>query len=179
MAVEEMIEALIGREGAYTNDPDDPGGATIWGVTERVARKNGYTGQMQAMTRDQAKAIYRSEYWIRPGFSDVAMISQAIAEELFDTGVNQGIAKASEYLQRSLNCFNNEAAIYPDIKVDCDIGPGTVKALRALIDKRGKDGEKVIIRALNALQGARYIEITEARPRNEKYCFGWFLQRVG
>lgn len=176
--IEQLLETLIAKEGGYSNDPDDPGGETIWGITERVARRNHYMGSMRHMTREQAKDIYRSEYWIRPGFSDVALHSQAIAEELFDTGVNQGVAKASEYLQTALNVFNNEAQHYRDIAVDSDIGPGTLAALKTYLAKRGALGEKVMLRALNTLQGARYIDITKARPRNEKYIFGWFANRV-
>lgn len=176
--IEEVLERLIAKEGGYVNDPRDTGGETIWGITARVARANGYTGPMRSMTRDQAKAIYRKQYWIRPGFSDVALVSQAVAEELFDTGVNMGPGKASEFLQIALNGLNNQARDYADIAEDGDIGPGTLAALRAYLAKRGKEGEAVLLKALNCLQGARYIDLARRRGANESFLFGWLRTRV-
>lgn len=62
--------------------------------------------------------------------------------------------------------------------MDGQIGPATIAALRAAMAHRGADGEKIIMRALNCLQGTRYIEITENRERNESFLAGWFLNRV-
>jgi lysozyme family protein len=67
-----MIEATIAKEGGYSNHPADRGGPTNFGITERVARDNGHTGDMRNLTRAQAVAIYRSEYAIKPGFAAVA-----------------------------------------------------------------------------------------------------------
>lgn len=176
--IEEALDRLIAKEGGYSNDPRDTGGETMFGVTARVARANGYAGSMKAMTREQAKAIYRSQYWIKPGFADVSLINQAVAEELFDTGVNMGPGNASEFLQIALNGLNNQARDYPDIGEDGDIGPGTLAALRAYLAKRGKDGEAVLVKALNCLQGARYIDLARGRMSQESFLFGWLRTRV-
>src|SRR5690242_19883517 len=100
MSIDTLIDGVIGREGRFTNDPRDPGGATMWGITERVARANGYTGPMNAMPRDTAKNIYFSQYVQKPGFAAIMPLSEAIAEELVDTGVNMGPAVASIFLQK-------------------------------------------------------------------------------
>lgn len=178
MSIESLIDGVIGREGGYTNNPADPGGATMWGITERVARANGYTGPMSTMPRETAKDIYFGQYVTKPGFAAILPISEAIAEEVVDTGVNMGPAVASIFLQRALNAFNNGGRDYPDLKVDGDVGPATVGALKALLAKRGHDGETVLLRALNALQGERYISIGEGRQSAETFEFGWFLRRV-
>jgi lysozyme family protein len=178
MSIDSLIDGVIGREGGYTNNPNDTGGATMWGITERVARSNGYAGPMNAMPRETAKNIYFSQYVQKPGFAAVMTISPAIAEELVDTGVNMGPAVASLFLQQALNTFNNQGRDYPDLKVDGDVGPATISALKALITKRGTDGVTVMLRALNALQGERYITLGANRPANEAFEFGWFLQRV-
>src|SRR3546814_15941930 len=68
MTIESMIETTIGKEGRYSNHPADRGGETMWGITERVARRHGYTGPMRALPRAKAVAIYRQEYAIDPGF---------------------------------------------------------------------------------------------------------------
>lgn len=178
MTIETMLDGLLSKEGGYVNNPADPGGETIWGVTARVARANGYTGQMRNMAREQAKAIYRSQYWIKPGFADVATVNESVAEELFDTGVNMGVGKATEFLQIALNGLNNQGKDYADIAEDGDVGPGTLKALRAYVAKRGSEGVVVLVRALNCLQGARYIEIARGRQASEAFLYGWLRTRV-
>src|SRR3546814_5226429 len=69
LGIEGMIEATIGKEGGYSNHPADKGGPTMWGITERVARKNGYNGDMRHPPREQEVAIYRQEYAIKPEFA--------------------------------------------------------------------------------------------------------------
>ena len=79
-----MIDGIIGREGAYVDHPSDPGGATIWGMTERVARANGYTDDMRVMPQAVARDIYYREYIVKPGFLSIAEIDPAVAEEVLD-----------------------------------------------------------------------------------------------
>jgi lysozyme family protein len=172
------VSALIGREGKYSNHKSDTGGETMWGITISVARANGYTGEMRAMTRAVAEGIYLDQYWYKPKFSLIAELSELIAEELFDTGVNMGIGKASEFLQITLNALNKGATIYPDIKEDGQIGSVTIEMLRRFLNARGKEGEKVMLTALNCLQGARYIDLSRGRAANEDFVYGWILHRV-
>lgn len=178
MSVDSLIDGVIGREGAFVDNPNDPGGATRWGITERVARRRGYTGPMSALPRETAKQIYFDEYVVGPGFAAILPISNVIAEEVVDTGVNMGPAISSIFLQKALNTFNNQGRDYPDLKVDGDIGPATINALKALVAKRGQDGAIVMLRALNALQGEHYISIGANRPASEAFEFGWFMRRV-
>lgn len=177
-SVDQLIDGLIGREGKYSNHPSDTGGETMWGITIAVARANGYTGPMRDMPRATAAAIYRNEYFVKPGFDQVYALSQPIAEELFDTGVNMGVSVPGPWLQRILNVLNNHGKDYAQLTVDGKIGPGTAVALRSFLNRRGAAGEKVILRALNCQQGARYLDITEKREANEDFYFGWLLNRV-
>ena len=177
MTIESMIDATIGKEGAYSDNPNDPGGATMWGITAWVARKNGYTGDMRLLPRDKAVAIYRQEYAIAPGFAAVALIAPTIGAELFDTGVNMGPKVASQFLQRSLNVLNNQGRDYPDIVADGIVGAGTLAALRAFLAKRGDEGVRRLLALLNALQGERYVSLCEGRSANEVFMYGW-LARV-
>ncbi len=57
MDVDELIEALIEREGGYSNHPSDRGGPTKYGITEAVARAHGFSGAMRNLPRDEAAAI--------------------------------------------------------------------------------------------------------------------------
>lgn len=175
-----LIDPLIAREGGYVNDPNDAGGETNWGITVRVARENGYAGRMADMTRDHAKAIYRAKYWAKPGLYLIAPLSPAVAEELFDTGVNMGTGTAGIFFQRALNALNRRAADYADIEVDGAIGNQSKTAFEAFLKRNGvARGTEVMLKALNCLQGARYIELSEARAANETFTNGWLLNRVG
>lgn len=178
MSVDKYIEDLLAREGGYVDHPADRGGPTNWGITEAVARAFGYHGRMQDMPRAVAKQIYVERYWLQPRFDQVNEHSASVAEELLDTGVNMGPAVAARFLQRALNVLNQEAKSYPDIAVDGAIGRMTIAALRAYLALRGKDGHVVLLRALNAQQAMRYIEIAEARPSQEAFVHGWLLHRV-
>lgn len=178
MSFDTCVERVLGVEGSYVNDPNDSGGETNWGITVAVARAFGYTGAMQMMTRDQAKAVYRRRYWDSLCLDDIYVIAPAIAHELFDTAVNRGVETAGKYLQRCLNVLNKGGTLYGDVSVDGRIGPMTVAALREYLSARGKQGEVVMLRALNALQGADYIFLAEARPKDEAFVYGWLLNRV-
>jgi lysozyme family protein len=176
--VEQIIDGIIRTEGGYSNNPADTGGATKYGITEKVARAHGYTGDMKDLPRDLAYNIYLQTYWLEPGLDKVAQLSEAIAEEVCDTGVNCGVNAAKPMLQRALNALNRQGRDFADIATDGQIGPGTLSALATFLAKRGKDGEAVLLRVLNSLQCVRYLEISEKRPANEEFFFGWVLNRV-
>ena len=180
MEIDRLIDELMEREGGYSNHPSDRGGPTNFGITEVVARANGYAGAMHDLPRDEAAAIYRRLYWLRPRFDQVAKRSAAVAGELFDTGVNMGPAVASTFLQRALSALNRDRKDYPDLVPDGRIGQATLAALDTFLKLRGRaTGEAVLLRALDALQGERYIRLAERRPANEAFLYGWLSNRVG
>jgi lysozyme family protein len=174
-----LIDAVIDREGGYVNHPADRGGPTCWGITEAVARAQGYAGAMRDLPRDDAASIYRRLYWQRPAFDQVARRAPAIAAELFDTGINMGTGTATAFLQRALNALNRAARDYPDLIVDREVGARTLAALDALLRVRGAGGETVLLRAMEALQGERYIALAERRPSQEAFLYGWLANRIG
>ncbi len=175
----DLIDAVIDREGRYVNHPADRGGATCWGITEAVARAQGYVGAMRDLPRGDAASIYRRIYWLRPCFDQVARRAPQVAAELFDTGVNMGTSAATGFLQRALNALNRAARDYPDIAVDRSIGPRTLSALDGFLAARGAAGETVLLRAVEALQGERYIALAERRPSQEAFLYGWLANRIG
>jgi lysozyme family protein len=180
LSVDGLIHALIEREGGYVNHPADKGGPTCFGITEAVARAHGYAGAMRSLPRDEAKTIYRRLYWLRPRFDQIARRSERIAAELFDTGVNMGPAVAATFLQRALTALNRNGRDYADLTPDGRVGPLTLHALDAFLATRGKrGGETVLLRALEALQGERYLRLAERRPANEAFLYGWLANRIG
>jgi lysozyme family protein len=117
----EAFTQLIGNEGGYTVDS---GGATMYGVTEAVARANGYTGDMHNLTLEQARAIAKAKYW------DVYYCDQFekhVAFQVFDAAYNGG--NPITWLQ--------VAAV---TLVDGIMGPNTIAAVNAT------DPLKIILR---------------------------------
>lgn len=176
---DKIINGIIQREGGYVDNPHDSGGPTRWGITEAVARADGYMGDMRFFPLERAYSIYERKYLKPIQFDVIEHHSPRIAEELADTAVNQGVQRAGEFLQRSLNVLNNKQAHYADVPVDGNIGPKTINGLRAFFSKRGgTDAEEVLFKMLNCLQGAFYVTLAERREKDEEFMFGWFKHRV-
>ncbi|MCR4299330.1 MAG: hypothetical protein NUV75_11395 [Gallionella sp.] len=164
------------KEAGYSDQTNDRGGPTKYGVTERVARANGFKGDMRDLPLETAMEIAKTQYWDVLNLDGVAALSLPIAMEMFDTLYNGGDVGA--WLQRCLNVLNRGASTYPDMKVDGRIGPMTIAALRAYLAKRGKEGEAVMLKALNAIQGERFIRIAEANQSQENFVYGWLKERA-
>lgn len=178
MSFETSLNHLLKIEGAYSHDPLDSGGETAWGITKDVAREFGYVGPMAEIPLNVVHSIYKVKYWIPLRLDIIDLISSRVAEELFDTGVNCGVSTAGRFLQASLNVLNRQGKDYKDLTEDGVIGNSTLNALRAYLDSRKKDGEIVLLRMLNCLQGARYVELVRRREKDETFIFGWFLNRI-
>ena len=108
---------LLGHEGDFSDHPDDKGGATRYGVTEAVARKAGYQGDMRALPLELAQRIYLESYW-RPVRADD--LPPGIRYAVFDAAVNSGPSQATLWLQRALA-----------VQADGVIGPKTLAAAYA------------------------------------------------
>lgn len=126
MKFDEAFDRLIGHEGGYSDNPADPGGKTMWGITERVARSWGYTGDMRNLPRSVAKEIYQALYWNKVRAEE---IPEAVRFDVFDTAVNSGVTQAVKLLQRAAGAVD-----------DGVLGPKTLAAARTmdaqLLDKR-------------------------------------------
>ena len=115
MNFDTAFDILITHEGGFSNHPDDPGGATMYGVTEVVARANGHIGPMRDFTLNQAKAIYRKQYW---DACQCEVMPEPVKYPLFDAAVNSGPGQAIKWLQAAAG-----------VKADGVIGPMTRQAV--------------------------------------------------
>ncbi|KAF3997560.1 glycoside hydrolase family 108 protein [Glaciimonas immobilis] len=120
----DAFTALIGNEGKYSNNPADPGGETMWGVTKRVAVANGYTGNMRDLTLDVAQTIAKTQYWDKYRCDE---FDAHIGFQVFDAAYNGG--HPAQWLQQACGAV-----------VDGAIGPGTIAAVCAA------DPMKVVMR---------------------------------
>lgn len=171
MSFQIEIDKLLGVEGTYSDNPLDDGGPTNWGITETVARANGYAGDMQSMPRQTAVDIYYKIYWTNAGCEFVG--TDEIACDLFECGVNIGVQTASALLQRAVNALS-----ISKIRVDGQIGQLTGSAINAIQSKRGLTGMSVLRGMFLSLVSYRYITIVENDASQAAFIYGWELNRV-
>ena len=177
--IDQLIDELIAREGDFVDHPADNGGPTRWGITQAVARRHGYNGEMHTLPRQMAVAICKRVYWHAPAFDQLERLAPKLAAEMFDTGVNMGPRTAIGFLQRALNALNRNGRDYTDIAIDRKIGPETLRAVQAFLRCRGPSAEPVLTKAIDALQGAHYVHLAESRPAQEAFLYGWLANRIG
>jgi len=128
-SIETIADEIVAREGGYVNDPDDPGGATKYGVTIGTMKRLGLdltgdkrvtTADVKRLTRDKAKQVFIQDYYHRPRIGELPDVLQA---SVFDMYVNAG-GNAVKILQRLLVDMGQS------VVVDGAIGPQTIEAAR-------------------------------------------------
>lgn len=171
-----ILASIIYLEGSYSNDSDDPGGETKYGITLRVAREYGYEGEMKDLTQEKANEIYTELYIKQPGFDRVLDLSPAVGHKLIDSGVNIGTMRITRWFQEILNKYSQDGLSYPIIKVDGVIGNKTLEAYKNLENKRGKvKACELVIKGLDGYQATWYLSLN----KYSKYTVGWIDNRVG
>lgn len=113
MNFDQAFERLVSNEGGYVNNPEDPGGETKFGISKRSYP----TVDIANLTRDEAKEIYRRDFWQR---GSMDQYDGAIAFQAFDAAVNHGIETAIRLLQRAAGVAD-----------DGHIGPITIAAIKS------------------------------------------------
>jgi lysozyme family protein len=163
--VNQIAEEIVAREGGYVNDPDDPGGATNFGVTIHTMRRLGLdldrdghvTEQdVRALSREQAVAIFINHYFEGPRIRE---LPAALHATVFDMYVNAG-ANAVRILQRLLQDMRI------DVAVDGVIGPQTIAAaqqgMAAALDH--------FVDAYGIARRNYYYALADGRPASRKYA---------
>lgn len=157
--VRDLAEEIVAREGGFANDPDDPGGATKYGVTLvtlRRVRGQADEADLQALTRADAVEIFIEYYFNRPRIGE---LPRALQASVFDMYVNAG-ANAVRILQRLLGEMGQVVAI------DGDIGPQTVAATKAAYAA----GPDYLADAYGIARRNYYYRLGDARPKSRKYA---------
>ena len=164
-SVTEIAREIVAREGGYVNDPDDPGGATKYGVTLATLQRLGLDltrdgkvtqADVQALSWDQAVEIFVEHYFRRPGISGLPEMVQA---SVFDMYVNAG-ANAVLILQRLL------AEMGLSLAVDGQIGPQT----RAVAAQAAEMAPQFLGDAYGIARRNYYYSLADARPASRKYA---------
>ena len=161
----QIATEIVAREGGYVNDPDDPGGATKYGVTIHTMRRLGLdiTGDqrvsaadVRALTRAQATDIFVTHYFKRPRVAD---LPEALHATVFDMYVNAG-ANAVKILQRLLVKMGHV------VGVDGGIGPQTISAAQAAY----AEAPDHLADAYGIARRNYYYALADARPASRKYA---------
>lgn len=160
------FEQTLRLEGGYSNDSVDRGGKTNWGITEATLRDayiRGLVGtrDVSALNREEARLIYKADYWDPLRLDSV--LSPTIAAEIFDTAVNMGRQAAVKIVQESLNYLGES------LKVDGIMG---IKTLGA-INKWTTRDERALFVCLNGFQFRRYVEIVGNNATQQRFARGW------
>jgi lysozyme family protein len=180
-ALATILAGIYAREGGFVDHPSDPGGATNHGVTQAVARANGYKGDMRHFPRHCAGSakvcadeIYIKRF-IKPMTGDFALMEAdpAVSEELVDTAVNMGLPRPTRWFQQSLRDFG-----FP-VAVDGKMGNQTIRAGIEFRAKAGPAGCVLMLDSLDARQRAEYDRIVRVRPASRVFYRGWIRQRIG
>jgi len=162
--VREIAEEIVRREGGFVNDPDDPGGATNFGVTIHTLRRLGLdlTGDgavgiadVRALSQAQAVEIFVAQYFEKPR---IGLLPRVVQDSVFDMYVNAG-ANAVRILQRLL------ADMGYTVAVDGVIGPQTAAAAR---DAAARDAA-AFRDAYGVARRNYYFRLADRRPASRKY----------
>lgn len=163
--VTEIAKEIVGREGGYVNDPDDPGGATNYGVTIHTMRRLGLDldadGDVDArdvrrLTKDQAVDIFVRHYFERPR---IAALPEPLQPSVFDMYVNAG-GNAIKILQRLLVEMGER------VTVDGALGPQSIGATETAYAR----APSAFVDAYGIARRNYYFRIGDRRPASRKYA---------
>lgn len=157
-----IFDYILLVEGGYSNHPLDNGGATKYGIIERVAREHGYKGDMKELSKEIAKSIYYEDYYLKNKLDNI--LNTKVALSIFDFAVNCGNVTAKKKVQIALNNLGFK------LVVDGILGIKTISALNDVdVDK--------FLNEYHTQQKLYYHRIVKKNPSQIYFLKGW-LNRV-
>jgi lysozyme family protein len=157
MSFESAISEVLLAEGGYVDHPDDRGGPTNYGITQKTLSdflgREATKEEVRSMTIDTVRQIYKSNYWDRLKLSFV--IDSRLSNVIFDQAVNRGTRRVAEQIQKIVG-----------VKQDGIIGPLTLKAINNM------DSKKMLLNFIKQSQDA-YVSIVTHNPSQLVFLSGW------
>ncbi|HXV83035.1 MAG TPA: glycosyl hydrolase 108 family protein [Candidatus Binatia bacterium] len=156
-AFEAALPFILRWEGGFVDHPNDPGGRTNKGVTQKVynawRRRQGLSQRdVKMIEHDEVLAIYEAGYWIPPRCD---LLGRQLDLVQFDTAVNMGVGRAVRFLQQAVNC-----------DVDGDFGPATERAVVSC------DLGDTIVKYCDVRE-AFYRNLARTKPNLAVFLKGW------
>jgi len=151
------LKFVLRWEGGFVDHPDDPGGRTNRGVTQKVydgwrTRQGQPTRDVKGIEDSEVNAIYSSDYWTPPRCD---LLETPLDLVQFDTSVNMGVGRAVRFLQACVGCG-----------VDGNFGPGTERAVAQC------DQGSAVATYCNQRE-AFYRNLVDKNPKLAVFLKGW------
>ena len=147
------VKGVLEREGGYVKDPDDHGGATKYGISQRSYPQL----DIEMITREDAVDIYDLDFWNPLRCNEI--IDQVLANCLFDFGVNAGLKQSVKVMQAVAG-----------VSVDGFIGPITMGAIN---EKCVQGGAEILALRFTLCRIAFYSDLAARRKSQRKFLPGW------
>jgi len=163
--VTQLAQEIVAREGGYVDDPDDPGGATKYGVTVDTMRRLGLDltndgrvdrEDVRVLTRAHAVSIFVEHYFRGPR---IDRLPAPLHATVFDMYVNAG-ANGIKILQRLLGDMR------VPVTVDGVIGPETIAAAKQAMAAAPDH----LVDAYGIARRNYYYDLADRRPASRKYA---------
>lgn len=183
---DEVYDKTMKNEGGYVNDPDDVGAETYKGISRKYnpswngwdiideLKKDNFPDNLKENTQEVRELNLRVKKYYKMVYFDPYCgdeMDYSLANEMFDTAVNLGVGRVVKYLQMALNVLNRNGTLYQDQVEDGMYGKTTHACLQKYLEH---DTINLLVKIINVLQGAHYIDYMKKSPKQEKYARGWF-----
>lgn len=153
---------VLGDEGGYTNHPQDRGGPTNWGITiidlARWRKKPVSAADVKAMTKAEAKAIYKAWYWDTLSLDQITDYGKSCT--IFDIGVVRGIGNGAMTAQEAC------CALGSPLEVDHHLGPKSVVGVNQV-------DHAAFIHKCSELVAGQFHGIVADHPSQAVFLNGW------
>lgn len=163
---EKSLDVILLHEGGYSNDPDDPGGETNFGITQKSLTKVyvqlGLPAHVKDLDKKSASIFYKTLWWDKYNYS--AINSLNIATKIFDLSVNIGPKMAHMILQKAINWCGHR------VITDGVLGKKTLAAANEIY-LHGRDAD--LYDEIKEEARNYYTHLTEENPKLYKYLGGW------
>lgn len=171
------VQDILRHEGGYSDQPNDKGGATKYGISLRYLKSLGSNGDInndgsiddndiKVIDINKATAFYRRGFWDKYGYDRINNAS--VAEKIFDLSVNMGPETAHKLIQKAVNL----GRLSNTLKEDGILGQKTIDAVNSL------NADRLLLR-LNGVAISRYIDIAERDPTQKIFIDGWLKRAWG
>ena len=171
MTFEDILMKTMKWEGGFSDNSNDAGGNTNWGITQATLTMWRGTrvsaDDVRSLTREEAIEIYQKMYFETPKFN---LLPEVLEGPCFDFGVNAGPGRAVKTLQT----LCNKIGAAGQVGVDGGMGPMTLNAVHKCIDDINEAN------FVNAYQDERanfYRSLVASTPSDAEFLQGW-LNRV-
>lgn len=162
------ITYVLSHEGKLTNDKDDPGGITNYGISLRFLKeeeldidRNGMINaeDIKGLSLEEAKKLYKEFFWDKYKYDNITYIT--LAKKIFDMAVNMGSSQAHKIVKRALNAEKNIRIV-----VDGNLSLDNINSINEC-------DQKILLKYIRELERKFYIEIVNKNPKLNKFLNGW------